>query len=272
MDPNELMKCEKVAIGLAFEAGRMMLNASGRIKDIQQKAGFADLVTETDKAVEEYIFGQLKKHFPDHKFIGEETASKVELTDDLTWLVDPIDGTMNFVHQFPYFCCSIGLLQNKQPIVGVIYGPFIDKLYTAKKGFGAFCNGKPIHVKNCQAINESLIITELGSYRDSQRREAIFKNLEAIGWGAHGVRAIGSAALNFCSVASGQTEGYYEFGIHSWDMAAGVIILREAGGIVIDTEGGPFDICSRRVIGACNDKIANELSEKLVVHLKLERD
>ena len=121
-------------------------------------------------------------------------------------------------------------------------------------------------------IITDLGVTDLGSYRDSQRREAIFKNLEAISWGAHGIRAVGSAALNFCSVASGQTEGYYEFGLHNWDIVAGAIILREAGGTVIDTEGDAFDIYSRRVIGACNDKIASDLSKNLVVHLKLERD
>jgi myo-inositol-1(or 4)-monophosphatase len=273
MDEKELLKCEQMAISLAIECGKMMTNSSVDNKDFKEKESFADLVTETDKAVERFLFSELKRHFPNYRFIGEETSSKVGLTSDPTWIIDPIDGTMNFVHTFPFVCVSIGLTVNKIPILGIVYSPFLDKLYTARKGFGAYCNGKPIKVRNnCNSLNDALLFCEFGSQRDEEKRNAVYRNLEAIGWMCHGIRCLGSAALNLCSIAEGFADGYWEFGLHVWDMAAAVVILSESGGIAIDTKGGPLDILSRRIIGACSEKIAKELSAALPIHLDLERD
>ena len=273
MDDKELLQCEQIGIRLAIEAGKMMSSASGKSKEINEKESFADLVTETDKAVEEFLFTEFKRNFPNFRFIGEETSSKAGLTADPTWIIDPIDGTMNFVHTFPFVCVSIGLTVNKVPVLGIIYSPFLDKLYTGRKGFGAYCNGKPISVrKNCNSLNEALLIFEFGSQRDEEKRNAIFRNLEAVGWSCHGIRCMGSAALNFCSIAEGFADAYWEFGLHVWDMTAAIVILTEAGGHVIDTKGGPVDIMSRRVLGACSEQIAQQLSQKLPIHLELERD
>jgi len=273
MEDKELLRCEQVGISLAVECGKMMLNASGKNKEINQKESYADLVTETDKAVEQFLFGQLKHHFPNHRFIGEETSSKVGLTSDPTWIVDPIDGTTNFVHTFPYVCVSIGLAVNKVPVLGIVYSPFLDRLYSARKGSGAYCNGKPITVRpNCNSLSDALLICEFGSQRDDEKRNAVFRNLEAVGWTCRGIRCMGSAALNLCSIAEGCADGYWEFGLHVWDMAAAVVILTEAGGTVIDTKGGPIDIMNRRILGACSEKIAKELSSLLPIHLNLERD
>lgn len=273
MDSSELLRCEQIGISLAIECGKMMLNSSGNNKDINEKESFADLVTETDKAVEEYLFGELKRHFPSHRFIGEETSSKVGLTSDPTWIIDPIDGTMNFVHTFPFVCVSIGLTINKIPVLGIVFSPFLNKLYTARKGFGAYCNGRPIKVRsNCKSLKDALLICEFGSQRDEEKREAVFRNLEAVGWLCHGIRCMGSAALNLCSVAEGFADGYWEFGLHVWDITASAVILSEAGGSVIDTKGGPLDILSRRILGACSQSIAKELSSALPIHLDLERD
>ncbi|CAG2117760.1 unnamed protein product [Medioppia subpectinata] len=273
MDAKELLRCERSAIRLAIEAGAMMTAASGRNKEIAEKDSFADLVTETDKAVEKFLFNELKRLFPDFRFIGEETSSRVGLTADPTWIIDPIDGTMNFVHTFPCTCVSIGLTVNKVPVVGVIYSPFLDKLYTARKGSGAYCNGRPISVsKNCNSLSEALLLCEFGNQRDDEKKNAVFRNLEAVGWLVHGVRCMGSAALNLCSVADGSADAYWEFGLHVWDMAAGAVIVTEAGGVVMDTKGGPVDIMNRRILGACCDKIGHELSAALPIHLDLESD
>ncbi|CAG2173606.1 unnamed protein product [Oppiella nova] len=273
MDGQELLRCERIAVSLAFEAGLMMKSASGRNKEISEKDSFADLVTETDKAIEKFLFTEFKRQFPDFRFIGEETSAGVGLTVEPTWIVDPIDGTMNFVHTFPYTCVSIGLTVNKVPVVGVVYSPFLSKLYTARKGWGAYCNGQPISVRqSCKSLNEALLLCEFGGQRDEEKRNAVFRNLEAVGWLSHGVRCLGSAALNLCCVADGSADANWEFGLHVWDMAAASLILTEAGGVVMDTKGGPLDIMSRRILGACNRNIADELSRTLPIHLELERD
>ena len=273
MDDKELLRCEQIGVSLAIEAGKMMSSASGRNKEINEKESFADLVTETDKAVEQFLFNEFKRNFPDYRFIGEETSSKVGLTPDPTWIIDPVDGTMNFVHTFPFVCVSIGLAVNKIPVLGIVYSPFLNKLYTARKGFGAVCNGIPISVRqNCNSLKEALLVCELGSQRDEEKRNAVFRNLEAVAWSCHGIRSMGSAALNFCYIAEGFADAYWEFGLHVWDMAAAAVILTEAGGTIMDTKGGPLDIMSRRVLGACSEKIAVELSQRLPIHLELERD
>lgn len=275
MSQQDVNEWERVGIELALEAGRMMTNASGKNTNIDAKASFADLVTETDKAVEVFLFGELKKRYPGHKTIGEESASTgttVDFTDAPTWIIDPIDGTMNFVHTNPFTCVSIGVTVNKQVVLGIVYSPFLDKLYTAKKGCGAFCNGKPIHVRPCASFKESLLVCELGGARDKETTDAIFANMQAIAWNCHSIRSMGSAALNTCYIANGYVDGYWEFGLHCWDMAGCSIILTEAGGTVIDTEGGPVDLMRRRFIVAGTEKIAKELSKSLVVHLQPQRD
>jgi myo-inositol-1(or 4)-monophosphatase len=276
MSVESLIEWERVGIELALEAGKMMMAASGRNTNVDEKDSFADLVTETDKAVEKFLFGEINRRFPSHKTIGEESASdgshKVNWTNDPTWIIDPIDGTMNFVHTFPFTCVSIGVTVDKSVVLGIVYSPFLNKLYTAKKGFGAFCNGRPIKVRPCNSFREALLIAELGGSREQIRKDAFMRNLESIAWTSHSIRALGSAALNTCYIAEGFADGYFEFGLHCWDMAGCSIILTEAGGTVIDTKGGPIDLMSRRFIAAGCEKIARELSTTLPVHLELERD
>ena len=271
----DLMRWEKVAIELALEAGTMMTAASGRNRTVDQKASSVDLVTETDRGVEAFLFSEIKKRFPDHKTIGEESAgdaNKDVWSDSVTWIIDPIDGTMNFVHTFPFCCVSIGLTVKREAVLGVVYSPFLNKLFTARKGSGAFCNGVPIHTRPCRTLADALLTCELGSDRDEEKKRAVCANLKSVVWNCHGIRALGSAALNICYVASGFADAYFEFGLHSWDMCGAVVILREAGGIATDTRGGPLDLMNRRLIASGSQEIASELSEKLAVHLDLKRD
>uniref|UniRef100_K1PBF9 Inositol-1-monophosphatase n=1 Tax=Magallana gigas TaxID=29159 RepID=K1PBF9_MAGGI len=204
-------------------------------KDQKTKESYADIVTETDQAVEKLIISLLQEKYPTHRFIGEESTAegkKVEWTDAPTWIIDPIDGTANFVHSIPQTCVCIGLSINKQ---------------------------------------KSVVITEAGNSRDPQILATKMSNVHRVVEASHGVRMIGSAAVNLCMVASGSGEAYYEYGIHIWDFAAAGIIFTEAGGLLLDPAGGEVDFLSRRVMGACNQEIADQLSP-LLNHIEFERD
>jgi len=179
---------------------------------------------------------------------------------------------MNFVHTFPYVAVCIGLALKKQPVLGVVFCPALDRLYTARKGNGAYCNGTRLKVRNSSSLRDSLVCAELGSDRSPEKRDCVFRNMETIGWQCHGLRSLGSAAMNICSVASGHTNAYFEYGLHCWDMCAPGAILLEAGGFMSDTAGGPFDLLKRRLIVACNEQIGKELSKALPVQLELSSD
>ncbi|CAG2110270.1 unnamed protein product, partial [Medioppia subpectinata] len=271
-----LLECERVAIQVAIGAGALIRSArsAGRL-EISAKESAVDLVTETDKQVERYVFDSIRQHFPNHRFIGEESRSEGTgteprgLTSDPTWIIDPIDGTMNFVHNNPNTCVSIALAVGGQPVVGVIYGPFLDKLYTARLGAGARCNGQPITARtNCRKLSDAMLITEMGNHQEPDQRRAVMANIEAIIWRSHGFRCMGSTALQLCCLAEGAADGFWHFGIHVWDYAAGGLILTEAGGVVLDTQGGPIDWCRRRVLAASSPELGQELSAALIEHLE----
>lgn len=210
-----------------------------------------DLVTETDKACEDLIFNHLKQHFPSHKFIGEETTAacgNFELTDEPTWIVDPLDGTTNFVHGFPFVCVSIGLTIGKKPTVGVIYNPIIDELFTAIDGKGAFFNGKPIKVSSQSELVKALLATETGTKRDKLTVDATTGRINSLLFKVRSLRMCGSCALNLCGVACGRLDLFYEIEFGGpWDVAGGVVIVKEAGGVVFDPSGSEFDLTARRV-------------------------
>lgn len=164
----------ETVVRLAKDAGLMMMSTSGKNSQIDQKANFRDLVTETDKAIENYVFCSLKKIYPDCVCIGEESyEGNVQLDDRPTFIVDPIDGTTNYIHQVPFCCISIGLLIKKEIVLGCVYSPFLNKLYTATKGNGAFLNGVPIHTKPTKTLDKALIIAEFGSSDDENKRNAV---------------------------------------------------------------------------------------------------
>ncbi|XP_053739889.1 inositol monophosphatase 1-like [Synchiropus splendidus] len=256
------------AVALARRAGEMVRSAvrdGGRC--VMTKSSTVDLVTQTDQKVEQLIIQSVRERFPKHRVIGEESVAAGEscdLTDAPTWIIDPIDGTTNFVHAFPFVAISIGVCFNKRVEVGVVYSCLDDHMYTARRGKGAFCDGRPLQVSHQQDIQQSIICTEFGSNRDPEVVDKIFTSLRKILLlPVHGVRGAGTAALNLCLVASGSAEAYYEIGIHVWDVAAGSLIVSEAGGVLMDVEGGPLDMMSRRIIAANNRSIADTLVKEL---------
>ncbi|KAL0363146.1 UNVERIFIED_CONTAM: Inositol-phosphate phosphatase [Sesamum calycinum] len=238
------------AVDAAKKAGEIIRSGFYETKHVEHK-GQVDLVTETDKACEELVFNFLKQRFPDHKFIGEETTAACgasELTPEPTWIVDPLDGTTNFVHGFPFVCVSIGLTIGRVPTVGVVYNPIMDELFTAIRGKGSFLNGKPIKASSQTELVKSLLVTEAGTKRDKPTLDASTNRINSLLFKVRSLRMTGSCALNLCGIACGRLDLFYEQGFGGpWDVAAGAIIVTEAGGLVFDPSGKDFDITSQRV-------------------------
>ncbi|XP_075230382.1 inositol monophosphatase 1 [Lycorma delicatula] len=259
---TDVDKFYDVVLKLTKEAGKLVKERVWEQKTVETKSCDIDFVTETDKEVEKLLINGLLKEFPDHKFIGEETTDsgvKPDLTCAPTWIIDPVDGTMNFVHGYPCVCISIGLLIGKVPQIGIIYNPVLEQLFTAKKGQGAFLNGKKIKVSSTTELAKSLITFEFGTSRDPEKMAVMAENVKILTPSVQGIRSVGSAAWNMAMVALGGSDSYFEFGLHAWDMAAGDIIIREAGGVVIDPAGGPFDVMSRRLLCAGTSELAEQL-------------
>uniref|UniRef100_A0A673AT00 Inositol-1-monophosphatase n=1 Tax=Sphaeramia orbicularis TaxID=375764 RepID=A0A673AT00_9TELE len=238
------------AVAVAREAGQVVREAlcDEKQRDVMTKSSTVDLVTQTDQRVEHLIIQSVKKKFPTHRFIGEESVAAGEacvLTDDPTWIIDPIDGTTNFVHSFPFVAVSIGFSVDKKIQFGVVYSCLEDKMFTARR-------------VSDQEGQRSIIATEFGSNRETETVEKIFSSLRNI---LNIPGCVLSAAVNMCLVASGCVEAYYEVGVHVWDVAAGSVIVEEAGGVLMDVEGGPVDLMSRRIVAANNGTVAHIVKE-----------
>lgn len=199
-------------------------------------------------------------------------GEKSVLTDTPTWIIDPIDGTTNFVHGFPFVAVSIGFVVNKEMEFGVVYSCMEDKMYTGRKGRGAFCDGQKLQVSPQKDVTNSLLVTELGSSRTPETVRIILSNMERLLCiPIHGIRGVGTAALNMCFVAAGVADAFYEMGIHCWDMAGAGIIVTEAGGVLMDITGGPFDLMSRRVIASSNKALGERIAKEIQI-IPLQRD
>ncbi|KAG8365352.1 hypothetical protein BUALT_Bualt18G0095800 [Buddleja alternifolia] len=255
------------AVEAAKRAGEIIHSGFYKTKQVEHK-GLVDLVTETDKKCEELIFDFLKLHYPEHKFIGEESSAAcapVELTDEPTWIVDPLDGTTNFVHGqvFPFVCVSIGLTVGRIPTVGVVYNPIMDELFTAIRGKGAFLNGKSIKTSSQTELVNSLLATGTGTKRDKSTVDATTNKINSLLFKVRSLRMIGSSALGLCGIACGRLDLFYSLGFGGpWDVAAAAVIVNEAGGLVFDPSGKDFDITSQR-IAASNPRIKDAFIEAL---------
>ncbi|KAK3893187.1 hypothetical protein Pcinc_002989 [Petrolisthes cinctipes] len=249
-----------VALNLVKEAGKVVRAAINKKKNIEIKSSAVDLVTESDKAVEKMLISGLSSAFPDHKFIGEESVAggeKCVLTSEPTWIIDPIDGTMNFVHSFPYTCISVGLWVDKKAEIGIVYNPILEQMFTATKGEGAYLNGERIHTSGQTELSQSLVFAEMGTSHDPVKVDTVLTNLTTLMTKVHGVRDAGSAALSLAAVAAGWGEAFFHFTLGPWDMAAGYLIVREAGGVMVSSEVPfittlPDDVAGRiRAMGSC---------------------
>ncbi|XP_068998332.1 inositol monophosphatase 1-like [Embiotoca jacksoni] len=252
-------------ISIAKQASEIVLTAFHQQKEVTLKSSPADLVTETDQRVEKILISAIRNQYPQHRFIGEESVAageRVELTDSPTWIIDPIDGTVNFVHRFPFVAISIAFSVNKQTEFGIVYSLVEDKMFHAQRGRGAFLNGQPLHASGQEDINRCVVVTEIGAERDDLALSTMTTNIfRLLKLPVHGVRALGTAAVDMCQVATGGADAYYHIGMHCWDIAASAIIVQEAGGVVMDTDGSKFDMMSRRVIAASSTAVAHHISQ-----------
>jgi myo-inositol-1(or 4)-monophosphatase len=226
----------EVAIEAAREAGAMLRETFDQPKNISYK-GEVDLVTESDRRAEALILAKLRKHFPAHDLVAEEGTGS-SAGSPYVWHVDPLDGTTNFAHGYPCFAASIGLVENGEPLVGVVFDPVGDELFTAARGEGAFLNGKPMRVSTVETLSRSLVATGFPTHQ--RKNSANMEYYWEFTLRTHGVRRDGSAALDLCSVAAGRFEAFWEFRLNSWDTAAGILLVREAGGMVTDLAGQPY--------------------------------
>ncbi|KAM9712277.1 inositol monophosphatase 1-like [Menidia menidia] len=268
-------ECMDLCVEVTKRAGKMIREALQKDIAVMQKSSPVDLVTETDQKVEQLIISSIKEKYPTHSFIGEESVAAGApsvLTDNPTWIIDPIDGTTNFVHRFPFVSVSIGFAVKKEIEFGIVYSCIEDKMYTARKGKGAFCNGVPIKVSGQEDVTKSLVLTEMGFKKDPEHFKIMLANVKTIlTIPVHGVRSPGSAAVNMCLVACGAADAYYHMGIHCWDMAGGAAVVTEAGGVIMDISGGPFDLMSRRLIVASSRAIAERIAKE-VTEFSVGRD
>lgn len=217
---------------------------------VREKA-HADLVTEADHASQKAIRDFLQARFPDHAFLGEEDPGAKDGRVDPsvpTWIVDPLDGTANYVHDVPAYCVSVGLLAGGQPAVGVIHDPRLKEVYSAATGLGATLNGKPIRVSATAELRRALLSTGFPPDPDCQERN--LRWWRAFAYKAQALRRTGSTALNMAYVAAGRFDGYWAFDNWAWDVTAGAVLVREAGGVVTRTDGSACDVFKPDILAA----------------------
>jgi myo-inositol-1(or 4)-monophosphatase len=242
------------AIETALNAGKILREEYGLPPDIRYK-GDVDLVTQADKRSETAIVTRLAKLFPEHTIAAEEGTGHIR-SSEFHWHVDPLDGTTNFAHKYPCFAVSIALSRNGVVIAGVVYNPIYDELFAAALGEGATLNGKKISVSKIGTISTSLLCTGFPVHKRQAHPNIHYYYDFTLR--SHGVRRDGSAALDLASVAAGRFDGFWEFGLKSWDTAAGLLLVQEAGGAVSDFEGAPYSL-GGPVILATNSLIHEEM-------------
>ncbi len=242
------------AITIAREAGQVLLAHRGVSFELK---GAYDLVTAADRASEQLIVKRLRERFPKHGIVAEE-GGRAELQAELRWYVDPLDGTTNFAHGFPMWNVTLALAQKGEVIAGVVYDPLNRELFAAERGAGARLNGAPMQVSRAALLNDALLSTGFPSRKRHQNVNIHFYYQLAML--SHGVRRGGSAAIDLAYVACGRLEAFWEFGLNPWDMAAGTLLVEEAGGSVSGMRDEPLDLDGRYVV-ADNSLIHGELIE-----------
>ncbi len=238
----------EVAIDAALAAGKIQRDRADRIGKISYKGHTADPVTEVDLLCEQEIIRRIKERFPDHDILAEESANTDSGNNaESKWIIDPLDGTLNYSHGYPCYCVSIALEFKGEIIVGVIYNPCLDELFVAEKGKGATMNSQPISVSQADQLQSSLLVTGFAP----QLQESLNKNLDYFGKFMHACQAVrrpGSAAMDLCYTAMGRFEGFWEMKLQPWDVAAGTLIMQEAGGQVTKFDGTPVSIYDREIL------------------------
>lgn len=242
------------AIELAREAGSVLKHYMNREKHVELK-GRANLVTAADKESEALIISRIRERYPGHSILAEESGASSG--SGAKWIIDPLDGTTNFAHQYPFFCVSIGFEEDGKLLCGAVYDPWRDEMFSGGRGVGSFVNGRPMRVSEAEKLADALIMTGF-PYGVRDKMDAVLNQFRAFLFESQGVRRGGSAALDLCYAALGRVDGFWEVDLHPWDTAAAVVILEEAGGRVTDFSGGPFSVYGKQIV-ASNGHIHDEM-------------
>lgn len=224
----------KFAVEIAQAAGAILREGFGNHKTVRYKSAI-DLVTEYDEQSETLITDAIRERFPRDGILAEESG--VVEPGEVRWVIDPLDGTTNFAHGLPIFCVSIAFYHGDDPVFGVIYDPIREELFQAMQGEGTLLNGARIHVSQTKSLEKSLLVTGF-AYKLQDAPDNNIKHFGDLVLRAQGMRRLGSAALDLAYIAAGRTDGYWEFELHPWDWAAGILMVREAGGMVSRVDGG----------------------------------
>ncbi len=248
---------EKV-IEIAKEAGEIIRDGFGKNFSIEFKTNSSNLVTEIDKKSEKAIINYIHKNFPSHTVLAEESG-KHFFGGEYLWVIDPLDGTTNFAHGLPIFSVSIGVLKNNEIIAGVVYDVMNDKVYSAEKGGGAFRGETKLHVSNNSNLEESVLVTGF-PYDIKDNPDNAIELFASFLRQARAIRRLGSAAIDFCYVASGVFDAFWEVHLNPWDICAGKLLVEEAGGIVTNFKNESIDIYSKQIL-ASNVKVHGRMVE-----------
>ncbi|MBD3233877.1 MAG: inositol monophosphatase [candidate division Zixibacteria bacterium] len=250
---------EKAAVEIAIRAGNLLQEKRNEEREIDYK-GEADLVTDADTASEKMITEFISQRFPDHGIVAEEGSEK-DATSDFSWIIDPLDGTTNYAHNFPVYCVSIGMLYQDQVILGVIYNPILDELFRAIPGEGAYLNDRLIKVSKENRLSNSLLATGFPYDKNESDRDNV-GYFAAFTKGIRGIRRLGSAALDLAYVACGRLDGFWELKLKPWDIAAGILMVKEAGGQISGFSGEILDLQKGDVV-ASNGVIHSDMLETI---------
>lgn len=251
----------EIATEAALAGGAVLQQFWGKLENIQEKRP-GDLVTEADQIAEKAVLDVIGRHFPEHQILAEESGHQGNQDSSYLWAIDPLDGTTNFAHQYPFSATSIALIIQGFPAVGVVYDPFHQELFRAATGLGATRNRQPIHVSGIQSLANSLLVTGFAYDRreTNDNNYAEFCHLTHL---TQGVRRGGSASIDLAYVACGRLDGYWERGLSPWDIAAGIVLVQEAGGTVTAYDQSPQQLSSGRLL-ATNGHIHSALSHELL--------
>ncbi len=248
-------------VDIAKQAGELVRKGFNTNFKVEYKTNESNLVTEIDKASEKLITDFIKEKFPSHGILAEE-GSESNLEAEYVWIIDPLDGTTNFAHGLPIFSVSIGVQKNGETVAGVVYDVMRDIVFSAEKGKGAFANGEQIKVNDNDNLAHSVLVTGF-PYNVAENPNSAFEKFAAFLKTARAVRRLGSAAIDFCYVASSVFDGFWEVSLHPWDMCAGILIVEEAGGLVTDFKGSKTNARSAKQILATNGNIHAKMIEVL---------
>lgn len=256
-----------MAVRAARAAGTVISRATDHVADLTiESKQRNDFVSEVDRQAEQAIIDILKRAYPDHQFLGEESGDSGQAESPYRWIIDPLDGTTNFLHGLPHYSVSIALEYQGRLELGVIYNPSNQELYTTERGGGAFLNNRRLRVAGLRNLEGALLGTGF-PFRPEQDVDAYLKTFRALHGPLSGIRRAGSAALDLAYVAAGRLDGYWEFGLKPWDIAAGVLLVREAGGVVVDFAGKEDFMRSGNLIAA-NPKITHAMLKAITQSLQ----